>query len=272
MVKMAKRYMLRDKVSKEDREFMQRLYRRAAKPKEQLDIICDLFPYHTKKQIKVVLGLERETKAPEKQKEYNEMRRSYDQATKDAVVKDVLLYGISQPQVSEKYGIPISNINRWVTKAIKQRQDIEDYADKIEREITAEKQDAATEGYNFDWQRLEKESAEWNVEKKLTSEKAAEQDAAPEEEKTFPYSHFIPLAKCEPGAAEQCRAEEQSQPVYEYVEEDSKSATDEKAIKAAAYDVITNQMREYPCSSTDTMMRFIQGVQALAQQLCGEVE
>ena len=106
------------------------------------------------------------------------------------------------------------------------------------------------------------------VEKELTEE----QDAVPEEEKTFPYSHFIPLAKCEPGVAEKCRAEEQSQPVYEYVDEGSKTAIDEKAIKAAAYDVITIQMAMYPDSSTDTMMRFIQGVQALAEILCGEVE
>lgn len=74
------------------------------------------------------------------------------------------------------------------------------------------------------------------------------------------------------GVAEQCRAEEQPQTVYEYVDEGSKTATDEKAIKAAAYDVITIQMAMYPDSSTDTMMRFIQGVQALAEILCGEVE
>ncbi len=260
MVRMAERYMLRDQVSKEDREFMQRLYRRAAKPKEQLEIICDLFPYHTKKQIKVVLGLERETKAPEKQKEYNEMRRSYDQATKDAVVKDVLLYGISQPQVSEKYGIPISNINRWVTKAIKQRQDIEDYADKIEREINAGKQDAVTEGCGFDWQRLEKASAERN--KKAVDNLGLGQKR--DVEGAIPY------------------AEDETGTVVEYVSEDAGCGSgagnpsptrmlDTDKIKAAAFDVITNQMNEYPCSSTDTMMRFIQGVQALANQLC-EVE
>lgn len=108
MVKMAKRYMLRDKVSKEDREFMQRLYRRAAKPKEQLEIICDLFPYHTKKQIKVVLGLERETKAPEKQKEYNDMKKvikGFDEETKAAAVRAILLDGEKVTTVAERYGI-----------------------------------------------------------------------------------------------------------------------------------------------------------------------
>ena len=188
------------------------------------------------------------------------MRRSYDQATKDAVVKDVLLYGISQPQVSEKYGIPISNINRWVTKAIKQRQDIEDYADKIEREITAEKQDAAPEGNNFDWQRLEKASAERN--KKAVDNLGLRQKRDVED--------AIPYAEDETGT------------VIEYMAEDAGCGSgagnpsptrmlDTDKIKAAAFDVITNQMNEYPCSSTDTMMRFIQGVQALANQLC-EVE
>ena len=61
-------------------------------------------------------------------------------------------------------------------------------------------------------------------------------------------------------------AEDESLCADEY----SKPAVDEKAIKAAAFDVITNQMSEYPCSNTDTMMRFIQGVQALAGQLCEE--
>ena len=46
---------------------------------------------------------------------------------------------------------------------------------------------------------------------------------------------------------------------------------DENCIKAAAYDVITSQMMMYPDSTTDSMMCFVQGVQALAQRLCAEV-
>ena len=165
--------------------------------------------------------------------------RSYDEETKAAAVRAVLVYGERNTDVAERYGVSTGTLGGWLKKARDKQLDYMQYADKVEQE--------------------------------MGNEKAAEQDAAPEEEKTFPYSHFIPLAKCEPGVAEQCRAEEQSQPVYEYVDEGSKTAIDEKAIKAAAYDVITIQMAMYPDSSTDTMMRFIQGVQALANQLC-EVE
>ena len=237
MVKMAKRYMLRDKVSKEDREFMQRLYRRAAKPKEQLEIICDLFPYHTKKQIEAVLGLGRETKAPEKQKEYNDMKkviRTFDEETKAAAVKAVLVDGERNTDVAERYGVSTGTLGGWLKKARDQQKDYMQYADKVEKELAGEK-DAAPEDREIDWQRLK-----------------------PRPEPVF-------------NRVEETQKTEMAEPVYEYVSEDSKPAIDEKAIKAAAFDVITNQMNEYPCSSTDTMMRFIQGVQALANQLC-EVE
>lgn len=76
MVKMDKRYMLRDQVSKEDREFMQRLYRRAAKPTEQLDIICDLFPYHTKKTDKSSAGAGAGNESPGKTKGVQQYEKS----------------------------------------------------------------------------------------------------------------------------------------------------------------------------------------------------
>ena len=234
---MAERYMLRDKVSKEDREFMQRLYKRAMKPKEQLDIICDLFPYHTKKQIKVVLGLERETKAPEKQKEYNDMKKvikGFDEETKAAAVRAILLDGEKVTTVAERYGISDQTVYNWVKRAKKTQQQFIDYAKKTEKEL-AEEKDAEPENKEIDWQRLK-----------------------PRPEPVF-------------NRVEETQGTELAEPVYEYVGEDSKPSIDEKAIKAAAFDVITNQMNEYPCSSTDTMMRFIQGVQALANKLC-EVE
>ena len=237
MVKMDKRYALRDQVSKEDREFMQRLYRRAAKPTEQLEIICDLFPYHTKKQIKVVLGLERETKAPEKQKEYNDMKKvikGFDEETKAAAVRAILLDGEKVTTVAERYGISDQTVYNWVKRAKKTQQQFMDYAEKTEKEL-AEAKDAEPEDKEIDWQRLK-----------------------PRPEPVF-------------NRMEETQGTEMAEPVYEYVDEERKPAIDEKAIKAAAFDVITNQMNEYPCSSTDTMMRFIQGVQALANQLC-EVE
>ena len=237
MVKMAKRYMLRDQVNKEDREFMQRLYRRAMKPKEQLKIICELFPSYSKEQIMRTLGLEREKKAPEKKKEYNKMKkviRSYDEETKAAAVRAILLDGEKVTTVAERYGISDQTVYNWVKRAKKTQQQFMDYAEKTEKEL-AEAKDAEPEDKEIDWQRLK-----------------------PRPEPVF-------------NRMEETQETEMAESVYEYVGEDSKPAIDEKAIKAAAFDVITNQMAEYPCSNTDTMMRFIQGVQALANQLC-EVE
>ena len=237
MVKMDKRYALRDQVSKEDREFMQRLYRRAMKPKEQLKIICELFPGYSKEQIMRTLGLEREKKAPEKKKEYNKMKkviRSYDEETKAAAVKAVLVDGERNTDVAERYGVSTGTLGGWLKKARDQQKEFIDYAEKTEKEL-AEAKDAEPEDKGIDWQRLK-----------------------PRPEPVF-------------NRVEETQGTELAEPVYEYVDEDSKPAIDEKAIKAAAFDVITNQMAEYPCSNTDTMMRFIQGVQALANQLC-EVE
>lgn len=237
MVKMAKRYMLRDKVSKEDREFMQRLYRRAMKPKEQLKIICELFPNYSKEQIMRTLGLKREKKAPEKKKEYNEVKRvirTFDEETKAAAVKAVLVDGERNTDVAERYGVSTGTLGGWLKKARDQQKDYMQYADKVEKELAGEK-DAAPEDKEIDWQRLK-----------------------PRPEPVFE-------------RVEEPQETELAETVYEYVDEERKPAIDEKAIKAAAFDVITNQMNEYPCSSTDTMMRFIQGVQALANQLC-EVE
>ena len=237
MVKMDKRYALRDQVSKGDREFMQRLYRRAMKPKEQLKIICELFPSYSKEQIMRTLGLEREKKAPEK-KEYNKMKkviRSYDEETKAAAVKAVLVDGERNTDVAERYGVSTGTLGGWLKKARDQQKEFIDYAEKTEKEL-AEEKDAEPEDKEIDWQRLK-----------------------PRPEPVF-------------NRVEETQETELAEPVYEYVSEDSKPAVDEKAIKAAAYDVITIQMAMYPDSSTDTMMRFIQGVQALAQQLCDEVE
>lgn len=156
MVKMDKRYSLRDQVSKEDREFMQRLYRRAMKPKEQLKIICELFPGYSKEQIMRTLGLEREKKAPEKKKEYNKMKkviRSYDEETKAAAVKAVLVDGERNTDVAERYGVSTGTLGGWLKKARDQQKEFIDYAEKTEKEL-AEEKDAEPEDKEIDWQRL----------------------------------------------------------------------------------------------------------------------
>lgn len=160
--------------------------------------------------------------------------KGFDEETKAAAVRAILLDGEKVTTVAERYGVSDQTVYNWVKRAKKTQQQFMDYAEKTEKEL-AEEKDAEPEHKEIDWQRLK-----------------------PRPEPVF-------------NRAEETQETELAEPVYEYVDEERKPAVDEKAIKAAAYDVITYRMTKYPCSNTGTMMRFIQGVQALANQLC-EVE
>ena len=72
--------------------------------------------------------------------------------------------------------------------------------------------------------------------------------------------------------AEQMELDKKSNESKIIVKREQNPVLDENYIKAAAYDVITTQMAVHPDSGTEEMMCFIQGVQALAQLLCSEVE
>lgn len=241
-------------MNREDGENIRRMYKRAENKVERLKILKDLYPSYTKETI-LAAALhnpfrERDKLYEQITKEQNEVKkviRSYDEETKAAAVRAILLDGEKVTTVAERYGISDQTVYNWVKRAKKTQQQFMDYAEKTEKEL-AEAKDAEPEDKEIDWQRLEKASAERN--KKVVDNLGLGQKRDVED--------AIPYAK------------DETDTVYEYVEEDSKSAIDEKAIKAAAYDVITKQMRKYPCSSTDTMMRFIQGVQALAGKLCEE--
>lgn len=241
-------------MNREDGENIRRMYKRAENKVERLKILKDLYPSYTKETI-LAAALhdpfrERDKLYEQITKEQNEVKkviRSYDEETKEAAVRAILLDGEKVTTVAERYGISDQTVYNWVKRAKKTQQQFIDYAEKTEKEL-AEAKDAEPEDKEFDWQRLEKASAERN--KKVADNLGLGQKRDVED--------AIPYAK------------DETDTVYEYVDEERKPAVDEKAIKVAAYDVITNQMREYPCSSTDTMMRFIQGVQALAGQLCEE--
>lgn len=157
--------------------------------------------------------------------------RSYDEETKAAAVKAVLVDGERNTDVAERYGVSTGTLGGWLKKARDRQKEFIDYAEKTEKELTVAK-DAEPKDKKIDWQQLK-----------------------PRPEPVF--NRVGEHQETEPAEAESMCGDEYSKP-----------AIDEKVIKAAAFDVITNQMDEYPCSSTDTMMRFIQGVQSLAGKLC----
>lgn len=227
------------RVSAEDGESIRRHWKNAADHKGMLQILRELFPMYTKEAIQQAIN---HNPFREVEKQYQQIKenktmakkKTWDKATIDAAVKAVLVDGERTGEVGERYGVPPSTLGKWLTDARNKRKEFMDYAEKTEKEL-AEEKDAEPEDKEIDWQRLK-----------------------PRPEPVF-------------NRVEETQETELAEPVYEYVGEDSKPAVDEKAIKAAAYDVITKQMALHPDSSTDEMMCFIQGVQALAQQLCSEV-
>ncbi|MBR5873159.1 MAG: helix-turn-helix domain-containing protein [Oscillospiraceae bacterium] len=239
-------------MNREDGENIRRMYKRAENKVERLKILKELYPSYTKETILAAAlhnpFLESDKFYEQITKEQNEVKKvikGFDEETKAAAVRAVMLDGEKVTTVAERYGISDQTVYNWVKRAKKTQQQFIDYAEKTEKEL-AEEKDAEPEDKKIDWQRLEKASAERN--KKVVDNLGLGQKRDVED--------AIPYAK------------DETDTVYEYVDEGSKTAIDEKAIKAAAFDVITNQMNDYPSSNTDTMMRFIQGVQALAGQLC----
>lgn len=225
-------------MNREDGENIRRMYKRAENKVERLKILKDLYPSYTKETI-LAAALhnpfrERDKLYEQITKELNEVKKVIgrcDEETKAAAVRAILLDGEKVTTVAERYGISDQTVYNWVKRAKKTQQQFMDYAEKTEKEL-AEAKDADPEDKEIDWHRLK-----------------------PRPEPVF-------------NRVEETQETELAEPVYEYVSEDSKPDVDEKVIKAAAYDVITKQMAKYPCSKTDTMMQFIQGVQALAGELC----
>ena len=229
-------------MNREDGEDIRRMYKRAENKVERLKILKDLYPSYTKETI-LAAALhnpfrERDKLYEQITKEQSKMKRvtrTFDEETKAAAVKAVLVDGERNTDVAERFGVSTGTLGGWLKKARDQQQEYMQYADKVEQEMSVAK-DAEHNEKTIDWQQL----------------------------KPRPEPVFKPV--------EESQKTEPAETVIEYVSEDTKPVIDETFIKAAAYDVIIVQMVMYPDSSTDTMMRFIQGVQALAQQLCCEVE
>ena len=238
-------------MNREDGENIRRMYKRAENKVERLKILKDLYPSYTKETI-LAAALhnpfrERDKLYEQITKEQNEVKKvigRYDEETKAAAVKDVLLNGMTQAEAAEKYGVNAKSVGYWCSQAKKKQRQYMDYAEKTEKELTVAKETGAEKTFNPEY-KPRPEPIFKPVEERIN-------------EMGYDDPERIALV------AELAEAESVC------ADEDSKPAVDEKVIKAAAFDVITNQMSEYPCSSTDTMMRFIQGVQALAVQLCEE--
>lgn len=97
-------------------------YRDAKNPNKQIGILADLYACSTS-DIKEVLGL---NKSPKR------TVQSYNQATKNQLVKAVIVDGQSLAAASEQFGIPFSTAAGWVTAARKKQKEFLDYAQKIE--------------------------------------------------------------------------------------------------------------------------------------------
>ena len=97
--------------TKDELADIQASYRDAADPKKQISILADLYAV-PRAEICRVLGIDDPSAKPKK-------LRTYDKSVKDAVVRAVLIDNEPRREVSERFGVPIGNINAWVQKAKK---------------------------------------------------------------------------------------------------------------------------------------------------------
>ena len=63
--------------------------------------------------------------------------QKYDAKTKDAVIKAVILEGLTQSEAAERFGVHIKSISHWVVEARKTRQQFINSADEILAELPA---------------------------------------------------------------------------------------------------------------------------------------
>lgn len=115
---------------------MRTQYRDAADKKKQIGILADLYAC-SRADVLSELGIKTQDDATQKQQPYQQAKKngsakkSYSQAVKKDVVKAVLLEGLTQAAVAERYGIPFQTVGHWVTMARKTQKQFMDAADEI---------------------------------------------------------------------------------------------------------------------------------------------
>lgn len=119
---------------------MRTQYRDAANKKKQIGILADLYAC-SHADVLNALGIKARNEATQKQQPYQQAkkngsaRKSYSQAVKKDVVKAVLVEGLTQAAVAERYGIPFQTVGHWVTTARKTQKKFIDTADEILAEM-----------------------------------------------------------------------------------------------------------------------------------------
>lgn len=129
-------------MTEHEKEEMRTIYRDAKDKKAQIKILADLY-LCSNDDVLSVLGLTKASTskmiAPPTVLPFREknVRKSYSQAVKKDVVKAVILDKMARQEASERFGIPLSNISKWVSQAKKQRDDFlcEDLPEVIEKVI-----------------------------------------------------------------------------------------------------------------------------------------
>lgn len=112
------------KFTAEETEQIQAAYRDAKNKKAQINICAQLYAADPA-DICRVLGIPNEE--PKKPKKL----RTYDQSVKDAVVRAVLVEGMTQSAAAEKFGVPCGNIGLWIKNAKKRQAEFLNYDTEI---------------------------------------------------------------------------------------------------------------------------------------------
>ena len=105
-------------------------YRNAANPEKQIGIQAELYDT-TENAIRTVLGL------PETEAGNKKTKTHYDAQTRQAVIKAVLLDGVTTAEASEQYGVKRCIVGYWVSMAKKQQSEFNQYAAEVEAEQAA---------------------------------------------------------------------------------------------------------------------------------------
>lgn len=126
-------------MTKDDREDIRGLYKRAKNKKTQLNILRDMFPDYTKQQIIEAAEADpfRNSDAAWRKFEMGASTTTFDTQTKLAAVRSVLLDGESRREVGERYGVSGQTISNWIKWAKKTQTEFMEYADTVEKELSS---------------------------------------------------------------------------------------------------------------------------------------
>lgn len=268
-------------MNREDGENIRRMYKRAENKVERLKILKDLYPSYTKETI-LAAALHNPFRESDKfyeqiTKEQNEVKKvigRYDEETKAAAVRAILLDGEKVTTVAERYGISDQTVYNWVKRVNKTQQQFMDYAEKVEEDL-AEEQGIKTEDVfpatHFkpvnNQEEIQRTKAE---ERELTDLEWAEKyvDSVIDNFKKAE-ELLIQMAYDDPDRV--ALEEKLEKELFRDEAERRKHNPDynKLSIKAAAFDEICGIGAEYPDRRERELLFYINGIIGLAERLRG---